>query len=147
MEAKKEEGLMESGPAALLVSRDEETLLALKRSLEKLGMQIHVAQSCRQARTLLGQPNPPELVFSDPTLSDGTWADIVSSAAQASNPVPVIVVSKAVDYKLYIDALGGGAADFIMPPFMALDVAFVVRKVRQKALDPGHRTALPVLVA
>ena len=138
---------MESGLAALLVSQDEETLLALKRSLEKLGIQTHVAQSCRQARTQLEQPNPPELVFCDPTLSDGTWADIVSAAAQASHPVHVIVVSKAVDYNLYIDALEGGAADFIMPPFMALDVAFVVRSVRQKAVDLGHRTARPVTVA
>lgn len=137
---------MESGSAALVVSQDEETLLALKRSLEKLGIQIHAAQSCRQARTLLEQPNPPELVFSDPTLSDGTWADIVSSAAQASNPVHVIVVSKAVDYKLYIDAMEGGAADFIMPPFMALDVDYVVRNVRQKAAVPRPPTARPVTV-
>ena len=138
---------MESGLAALLVSQDEESLLALKRSLERLGIQIQVAQSCRQAQSLLQQPNPPQLVFSEPTLSDGRWVDIVSSAAQASQPVHVIVVSKAADYKLYIAAIEGGAADFIMPPFMALDVDHVVRSVRQKAVGLAHRSARSVTVA
>ena len=41
--------------------------------------------------------------------------------------IPVIVVSRFVDIDLYLKALESGASDFIVPPFSAADVAYVVR--------------------
>jgi DNA-binding NtrC family response regulator len=141
-----EEWQMQNGQAALLVIQDQEIVLALQRTLQSLGIQTSVAQSCRQARALLQQPNPPEMVFSDPTLPDGTWAEMAASA-RAGAPVPVIVVSKVADYKLYITALEGGAADFIMPPFTPVDVDYVVHTAREKAAHHGQRPARPATVA
>jgi FixJ family two-component response regulator len=39
---------------------------------------------------------------------------------------PVVVVSRLVDLDLYLDVLESGASDFIVPPFQASDVAYVV---------------------
>jgi FixJ family two-component response regulator len=41
-------------------------------------------------------------------------------------PVPVIVVSPFVDVDLYLDSMESGASDFIVPPFLCTDVAYVV---------------------
>jgi DNA-binding NtrC family response regulator len=130
---------MESSSALLLI-QDEQTVLALKRALGKLGIESQAAPGCRQALELLDQ-GAAAMVFTDPSLPDGTWEDVVMAASRRSHPVPVVVVSNTVDYRLYIETLGGGAADFIMPPFMALDVAFVVRQVREKALDSARHAA------
>ena len=138
---------MLNGIAALLVGRDEELLQALKQALEQLGIETDTARSYKQARIFLEQPNPPELVFSEVNLTDGTWSAVLSLAAQASVPVQVIVVSQVVDYKLFIDVLESGGADFIMPPFQAADLGYVVRSVKEKAANLSHQPGLRVTAA
>ena len=67
-------------------------------------------------------------------------------AGRASQPVNVIVVTRVMDTKLYLEALEGGAFDFIVPPFASLDLAHVVRcaadnvQARREAAQPvGHQ--------
>lgn len=124
---------------ALPVGRDEELLQALKQALEQLGIETDAARTYEQARIFLEQPNPPKLVFSEVNLSDGTWSAVLSLAAQASVPVHVIVVSQVVDHTLFIDVLESGGADFIMPPFQAVDVGCVIRSVKEKAANLSHQ--------
>ena len=47
-------------------------------------------------------------------------------ARRMPSPVPVVVVSRYVDVDLYLDALEKGAWDYIVPPFRAADLAYVV---------------------
>jgi DNA-binding NtrC family response regulator len=88
---------------------------------------------------MLGGLNPAPLVFTDTTLPDGTWADILAEAEKAAQPVNVIVVARVVDTRFYIEAIQTGAFDFLAPPFAASDLAYVVRS----ALDnvPTRRKA------
>jgi FixJ family two-component response regulator len=86
----------------------------------------------------------PAAVFSDAVLADGTWADVLFSAAQARKPLPVIVVSRITDIRLYIRALENGAADFIVPPFGVPEITDVLRCVtgngeRLWAIAPQQR--------
>ncbi len=69
----------------------------------------------------------PHLIFTDTALPDGTWADVLSLAADTIEPANVIVVSRIVDIKLYIEAIECGAFDFIVPPFAAADLVHVLR--------------------
>ena len=71
--------------------------------------------------------NPPHLVFTDTTLADGTWADVTALAAKATMAVDVIVVSRLVDTRLYIETIETGAFDFIVPPLATTDLSYVVR--------------------
>ncbi len=132
---------MESRGTALLVSRDDDILKALERTLDQIGIDSAIARNCRHARTILEQPDPPELVFSDAILPDGTCAEVIDLAAQAAIPAAVIVISTVVDYKLYMDSMDAGAADFVMPPFSVADIAWVVSSVREKRGDLNHQGA------
>ena len=76
---------------------------------------------------MLGGQNPAPLVFTDTELPDGTWADILAEAERAAQPVNVIVVARVVDRRFYVEAIETGAFDFLAPPFVATDLAYVVR--------------------
>jgi len=112
---------------ALVVHHNSETLVSLKCALERQGVSIVQAESRAQAVQMLGGENPAPLVFTDTELPDGTWADILAEAERAAQPVNVIVVSRVVDTRFYVDAIATGAFDFLAPPFAATDLAYVVR--------------------
>ena len=112
---------------ALLVHHNSETLSILRAALERQGLHFTHAESRAQAKRLLGGLNPAPLVFTDTQLPDGTWADILALAERAAQPVNVIVVSRVVDTRFYVEAIETGAFDFLAPPFAATDLAYVVR--------------------
>ena len=112
---------------ALLVHHNSETLAMLKGALERQGMHIIHAESRAQAKRMLGGLNPAPLVFTDTQLPDGTWADILAVAEKAAKPVNVIVVARVVNTRFYVEAIETGAFDFLVPPFNATDLAYVVR--------------------
>jgi DNA-binding NtrC family response regulator len=111
---------------------------ALKSVLEEQGIRVVLAATCTEAQTLLEQR--PQLVFTAAAVPGGTWAEVLL-AAQAAGPLPVIVVSRYVDLKLYLNVLEAGGADFIVPPFVGLDVAHVVRSALCDTAIPPPRPA------
>jgi len=112
---------------ALLVHQNSDTLSSLRRVLELQGVRTVQAATRLEAKRLLGGLNPAPLVFTDTQLADGTWLDIVATAKKALAPVNVIVVSRVVDTRFYVEAIEAGAFDFVAPPFAAADLAHVVR--------------------
>ena len=112
---------------ALLVHNQTEHMQALAARLQQQGILVHQVRTWQAAADELKRANPPHLVFSDTALSDCDWTDIVLLAGRASQPVNVIVVTRVMDTKLYLETLEGGAFDFIVPPFASLDLAHVVR--------------------
>ena len=118
---------MTESVTALVVYRNSETLATLKGALESQGMSIARAESRAQAKQMLGERNPAPLVFTDTQLPDGTWADILAEAERAAQPVNVIVVSRVVDTRFYVEVIETGAFDFLAPPFVSTDLAYVVR--------------------
>ena len=122
---------MESAGPVLLVSSDEQILDSLEESLKAIGIEPEIARSCGQAREALNGPLPPQIVFSDAFLPDGSCKDVLEFAARSGAPVQDIVIAEKVDYEFYLDALDAGAADFITPPFLALDVAWLIGSVRE----------------
>jgi DNA-binding NtrC family response regulator len=132
---------MKESITALFVHRNSETLATLKGALEGQGMSIMHAESCAQAQRMLGDKNPAPLVFTDRQLPDGTWADILAEAERAAQPVNVIVVSRVVDTRFYVEVMETGAFDFLAPPFVSTDLAYVVRNALDNVV--GRRAGRP----
>jgi DNA-binding NtrC family response regulator len=126
---------MKNRANALLVHDYEYPLSDLRPLLERLNFDTRRARSCAEANFVLAGSEPPAVVFTDTDLPDGSWTETVALASQTRSPVPVIVVSGAVDLSLYLDALESGAADFIVPPFRSGDISYVV----QGAMMNGSR--------
>lgn len=119
---------------ALLVHTQDETLLNLAQTLKSLSVKVILARNCREAALLFKREGGIDLVFAGTDLPDGNWADVQRLAQQSNSYAPVIVVSQLVDVGLYLDALGRGAFDFVTPPFLASDLAHIVRSAIYKEL-------------
>jgi PleD family two-component response regulator len=72
---------------------------------------------------------------------------VLESAARSGAPVRVIVIAEKFNYELYLDALDAGAADFITPPFLALDVAWLICSVQENSPSPSPRLGFRTVAA
>jgi DNA-binding NtrC family response regulator len=124
--------------SALLVQNEAEPLDTLEIALRAQSIKTFRARNCQEASLELARATPVHLVFTDSTLPDGTWRDVLGLAAKAPAPVDVIVVARLVDIRLYIEVIESGAFDFITPPFAACDVAHVIRCAAQDVVRKRH---------
>lgn len=113
--------------SALLVYTEAEHFPALATALKTPSIHIRRAATCGEAWLFLRGPDPPHLVFTDTQMADGGWAEVLSLVNLLPAAVNVIVVARALDKRLYLEALEEGAFDLITPPFVASDLAHVVR--------------------
>ncbi len=132
----------ESEVSAILLYRPGDARDLLKMALQSHSIDIHCLTTVQEALPLLRDPDPPHLVFTEDTLPDGTWAEVVKRSLMASKPVKVIVISRVVDVSLYVEAMDGGAFDFIVPPLSAIKLDYVVKRAMETVL--GLRRELPV---
>jgi DNA-binding NtrC family response regulator len=124
--------------SALLVYDREGTFDTLKPILESQCITAKVARSCGEALFSIWGKQPPHLVFTDVQLADGNWSDVISLAGRCRLPVNVIVVSRQVDMKFYVEVIERGAFDFMTPPFEVSDATHVIRSAAQNALSRRH---------
>lgn len=100
---------------ALLVSSESEPIRVLRDDLKQLPVAARQAGSCGEAARLIGPK--VDVIFTDLTLRDGNWADVVELARRAESSAEVVVVSRLPDTKLYMEVMERGGFDFITPPF------------------------------
>jgi len=121
--------------SALLVSDEPEFFAPLKSLLQSQSLETREVPSCGEALLVLWGKQPPHLVFTGIQLPDGTWAEVISVAGKAGAANNVIVVSRLVDVKLYVEAIERGAYDFITPPFEAWELRHIVRRATENVLE------------
>jgi len=112
---------------ALLLHTPTDSLGPLKLDLENQSITVHCLRNLEEALPLLNGVKPPHLVFTEATLPDGTWADVVNLAVEASKPVNVIVIGRLEDVGLYLETIARGAFDFIVLPLTGHELVHVVR--------------------
>jgi len=121
---------------ALLVYADAEPLQSLKLALQGLAVETDCAPTCQQARNILKRATePPDIIFTDTVLPDGTWQELLAMARDIQGPSKVIVVSRTEDPWLYLDAMERGAFDFILPPFATADLGHILRCATSKRAE------------
>lgn len=121
--------------SAILLYRPGEARGLLKLALEGHLIHVHCVATVQEALPLLRDANPPHLIFTEDTLPDGTWAEVVKRSQMACKPVKVIVVSRVVDVSLYVEAMDGGAFDFIVPPLSAIKLDYVVKRAMETVVS------------
>ncbi|HUY15268.1 MAG TPA: response regulator [Terriglobia bacterium] len=123
---------------ALLLAVPSDHFEKLEKVLKQLGIKSSRASGVAEANQVLSRTDVPWLVFTDTELPDGNWETVLKLAAKTAAPPRVIVVSRVVDLKLYIETLTQGADDFIVPPFLLDDVAWVVQGAILHASAPVY---------
>src|SRR5271157_2613401 len=130
--------------SAVLLHQAAESQRLLKQALEGRSIKVNWLQNYREASPLLREADPPHLVFTEALLPDGNWSDVVKLALEALKPVKVIVVSRLVDLRLYLDTMVGGAFDFIVPPMTGDELAHVLACAVDSVLNLRRTQAMAV---
>lgn len=136
---------MEQRIFALLVHDKPFPIESLRQALRDLRVDTYSVHSCKEARDLISQTHP-HLVFTDASLSDGSWVDVLNLAEQADAPLDVIVVGSTVNTKFYLSAIERGAFDFVLPPFELGGLGHIVRTAEQHVRDRRRAQTQPAIV-
>jgi CheY-like chemotaxis protein len=116
----------ENLPRIILVSGKDTLMPELSRALDPCPLEIRTLKSCLEAARGIGSSTTPGVVFSDVQLPDGDWKQVLQMARQAPARAEVILVSRFVDVRLYLDALEAGAFDFVAPPFHTVELGYII---------------------
>jgi DNA-binding NtrC family response regulator len=122
-----EDDAMTKDILALLVFSETDSSQGLQRELQRQSVKTRQVRSCTEAKQFIEREEKPDIIFSDASVPDGTWADIVRMARKEQTSAEVVVVSRLPNTKLYMDVMDGGGFDFIAPPFSQAEIAHVVQ--------------------
>jgi len=128
---------MKTVRSVLLVHNEPDAFRGLEEMLHEQEIRTAQAHQCAEARSLLKEAGPVDLVLTDVTFADGTWKDIIQLVRKAGRKIPVIVMSRVVSMKLYLDTQDAGAADFIVPPMAPRDLAYTLSTAMDRLVPPG----------
>ena len=131
---------MSTNKYKILVVEDEENIQNLVEVLlEANGFKVITAESCRDGLMLFSS-HRPDLVILDLGLPDRDGMDFLSEV-RADSSVPVIVLSARSDEADKVEALDGGANDYITKPFGSAELTARVRSVlrtTRHSAEAGH---------
>ena len=127
----------------LMLHDRKESLSQLARDLKKYNIDSVYATSCAEALKILGDSDPPQIVFTDLTISDGSWADALLLSQKSPVPLSLIVMSDVPDLCLCKAATACGAFGVTVPPLSADELQELVQPASEEsARRRGEKVAL-----
>ena len=121
----------------ILIVDDEPSICwALRECLTDEGFSVDVAGTAEQAFSLADQ-HPPDVIVMDVRLPGMDGLKAMKQLRDKSSAVPVIIMTAFGSLKTAVDAIDGGAFDYLTKP-MDLDKAIAV--VRQAVSIPPKST-------
>jgi len=131
-------------PRALIVDDDPGFLLGLAEVVKREGFAIASAGSLKQAREEIAA-NPPDILFVDLQLPDGSGLDLLDGFDAAAAPEVVLITGNA-SVETAVDALRRGAADYLTKPVdiarVKMALATLARTLQMKGEIGALRTEL-----
>jgi DNA-binding response OmpR family regulator len=131
----------------LVVDDDELVRSGLAMNLERAGFRVHAAANSREAFAVIGE-HTVDLVLCDLVLGDENGMDVLRQLQSSHPELAVVIITGHGSVKNALDALKGGASDYIQKPadpeevlhriHMVLDAATLRRTLtdeRRKAED------------
>ena len=126
------------GAVILVVDDDPGICLVVRRNLEALGFVAHVMDRGAGVVDEVLR-SMPDIVLLDLALPDASGLDVLAHIREASD-AQVIVLSALTDEQTVIDALGGGADDYLAKPFriseLQMRVQVALRHAAKRMLEP-----------
>jgi DNA-binding NtrC family response regulator len=102
------------------------------------------ARSCGEAVRELWSRGA-RVVFSERTLPDGEWRDILERIADLDEPPRFVVISKLADESFWLEVLQLGGYDVLSKPLVEDEVRNVLGSVPAHPVRPVRRTRLFVV--
>jgi two-component system response regulator PilR (NtrC family) len=123
-----------SAPARVLVVDDEPGLRDMLSILfRREGFDVVLAAGCtRGIDALRATPHPFSLVLTDLVMPDGSGLNVLAAAKERSKETEVIVMTAHSSLETAVEAMKGGAYDFVTKPFATAELRALVHKALEK---------------
>ena len=113
----------------VLVVDDEKSIrISLKIGLEKLGLEVFVAESGEEALEIFERDNP-ELVILDINLPGINGIEVLKRVKRISPNTTIIMITYMTDVKLAVEAMKIGAYDYFTKPFNLSDINKSIKEI------------------
>jgi DNA-binding NtrC family response regulator len=109
----------------LIVSSKTENRDALLRIFEGLPIDVAIAKTLREARTILSE-NLIDVVFSDESLPDGSYRELLESISAERRATRFVVTLGTGEWEEYLEAMRLGATDVLRCPLQSIEVELVL---------------------
>jgi len=113
----------------LVVSPDENDSLSV-RTLVTTGDWTIVRAAGLADAIQSAHADDPDVVLAERQLSDGTWTDLLEFFNSRDNPPPLIVLSRFVDDRLWVEVLNLGGFDVLAKPLERSEASRVLAMAR-----------------
>jgi len=118
----------------------------LVRHLQRGGYVVAAHRVETREALIAALREPWDIVFSDWMLPGFTGLDALAVCRELGADLPFIVVSGTIGEELAVDALRGGAADFILKDRLARLLPAVARELHERGVRAEHRRVQEQLV-
>lgn len=119
----------------LIVDDEEAVCWALQRALAREGYSVAVAASAEQAFPLIEQKRPDAIIL-DVRLPGMDGLSALARLHRSEPDVPVIVITAFGNLPTAVQAVAGGAFDYLAKPFDLQQALAAVRRALQKRPIP-----------
>jgi two-component system response regulator PilR (NtrC family) len=125
--------LVPPDPRILVVDDEPSLRQMLSILLRREGHQVVAAAGHREAlEALRNAPAPFPVVLTDLAMPDGSGLDVLAAAKSRSTATQVILITAHSTVDNALEAMKGGAYDFVTKPFEPLELALLVSKALEK---------------
>jgi two-component system, NtrC family, response regulator AtoC len=116
----------------VLVVDDEENIrVVLRTLLRRNGYEVETAASAEDALSLV-ETFGPDVILTDVRMPKMSGLDLLATLKAKGSPATVIVMSAFGNVELALEAIKGGAYDYIHKPFKPDEVVLTLRKAEER---------------
>lgn len=145
MEGRRVEGSVLGGrpPMVLAVDDDPEQSRALARTLERAGYGVTTAANGEEALAILGTL-PCDLVLADLRMPLKNGLELLREVRRLHPRLPLVMLTAFGEWTTYLQAMEGGAAEYLTKPVRREELLAVIAKVFAAGSRSGPDAAEPV---
>jgi len=126
----------ESKARILSVSANRDDHLALNRMIDHKFWELRTARTCRSAVRRLDRNIA--VIFSECSLPDGTWKDILNRIVQMDKPPQLIVTSRLADAYICSEVINLGGFDVLAKPLDEWEVRRTLAAASRFRTEPAR---------
>lgn len=115
----------------LIVDDNAELLYALQHLLKEAHYRVDVAKTVSEGEACIGQKNY-DLILLDWMLPDGNGIDLLARLRQAKIGTPILLFSSKKEVEDKVEALDGGADDYLEKPFSNIELLARIRALLRR---------------
>ncbi len=125
--------LRPQNPAVLVVDDEPALRQTVGILLKRQGYAVTTAAGHREAATALNSsPQPFSVVLTDLSMPDGSGLDVLAAAKSRNPSSQVILITAHSTVENAVQAMTGGAYDFVTKPFDSAELTALVAKAHEK---------------